>query len=302
MKKLSLIFMLLLFSFAQTNLAFADAAEGDVLLILGENLNETQKKTVLAELNPPKDALEVIVTNQEEHQYLGNYISKAQIGTKALSSATITIGKKGSGISVTTNHINWVSNDMYTNALITAGVKDATIHITAPFDVSGTAALTGLIKAYEVATDYVIPEEQKQVANEEMVKTAQLAEELGADETNSLMTNIKEEIAKQKPKTEEEVQTIVQNASEQAGITLTDAQTQSLVDLFNKIKDLNIDWNAVGEQLTLAKEKFTNFIESEQGQTLINNVKEFFTTVWDAIKGFFGSVTDGDTPSETTTP
>ena len=29
---------------------------------------------------------------------------------------------------------------MYTNALITAGVKDAEIQITAPFKVSGTAA------------------------------------------------------------------------------------------------------------------------------------------------------------------
>lgn len=291
MKKITMMFMVALLMFSQSALVFADAAEGDVILILGEDLNDTQKSTVLGELQPPENALEVIVTNKEEHQYLGNYISKAQIGTKALSSATITIGKKGSGLSVQTSHINWVSDDMYVNALITAGVKDAIIHITAPFDVSGTAALTGIIKAYEVSTGEIIPEEQKQVANEEMVKTAKLAEELGADETNSLMTNIKEEIAAQKPQTEEEVKAIVQTAAEQTGITLTEAQTQSLVDLFNKIKDLNIDWNAVGEQLNKAKETFTNFIESEQGQGLINAVKEFFAAVWDVIKGWFGSDT-----------
>ena len=49
-------------------------------------------------------------------------------------------------------NINWVTDAMYTNALITAGVKDAEIQITAPFKVSGTAALTGLMKAYETAS------------------------------------------------------------------------------------------------------------------------------------------------------
>ena len=39
---------------------------------------------------------------------------------------------------------------MYINALATAGVKDASVYVTAPFSVSGTPALTGIIKAYEV--------------------------------------------------------------------------------------------------------------------------------------------------------
>ena len=58
-------------------------------------------------------------------------------------------------------NINWVTDAMYTNALITAGVKDAEIQITAPFKVSGTAALTGLMKAYETASNKQIPEEVK---------------------------------------------------------------------------------------------------------------------------------------------
>ncbi|MGQ3339185.1 DUF1002 domain-containing protein, partial [Staphylococcus aureus] len=74
----------------------------------------------------------------------------SQIGTKAISSASITLGEKDSGLNITTNNINWVTDEMYTNALITAGVKDAKIYITAPFEVSGTAALTGILKAYEV--------------------------------------------------------------------------------------------------------------------------------------------------------
>ena len=59
----------------------------------------------------------------------------------------ITYTKPGSGHIVRSKNINSITDAMYTNALITAGVKDAEIQITAPFKVSGTAALTGLMKA-----------------------------------------------------------------------------------------------------------------------------------------------------------
>ena len=129
----------------------ADASVGDVIVTLGEDLSEKQKQNLLEEMEAPKDALTVTVSNEEEHKYLGDYISNALIGTRALSSSSITIGEKDAGLSVETQNINWVTDEMYANALITAGVKDADIYVTAPTEVSGTAALTGLIKAYELA-------------------------------------------------------------------------------------------------------------------------------------------------------
>ncbi len=139
----------------------ADAAPGDVIVTLGEDLTNEQKKQILSEMGVSEDIEPVYVSNKEEHQYLGKYISKAQIGSRAISSSKITIGEKGSGVNVETNNITWVSEEMYANALITAGVKDADVYVTAPFNVSGTAALTGIIKAYEISADIEIPEEQK---------------------------------------------------------------------------------------------------------------------------------------------
>ena len=142
---------------------------------------------------------------------------------------------------------------MYINALATAGVKDAEIYVTAPFEVSGTAALTGIIKAYEMTSDKAIPEDVKQAANEEMVTAAELGDQIGTEEASSLITKIKEEMSQNTPQTETEVKEIVEQSANDLGITLTDEQRQSLIDLFNKLKELNIDWNAVGEQLTEAK-------------------------------------------------
>ena len=269
--------------------AYADAAEGDVIIILGKDLTNDQKVKVLADLEAPNGATELTVTNEEEHKYLGSYLSKAQIGSRALSSAKIVIGKSGSGLSVTTNHINWVTNDMYLNAMITAGVKDAHVTITAPFDVSGTAALTGIIKAYETTTDTEIPEEQKQVANEEIVKTAKLSDSIGAEETTTLMTNIKEQLAENQPQTREAMQSLVEDTANNLNIAIPEAQLNGLVDLFMNMKDANINWDAVGEQLDQVKQQFTDFIESETGQGIIAGIKNFFVGLIDAIKGWLSS-------------
>ena len=56
------------------------------------------------------------------------------------------------GITVETHNIDWVTGDMYRGALLTAGIYDANIIVAAPFDVSGTAALLGIYKAYEDIT------------------------------------------------------------------------------------------------------------------------------------------------------
>lgn len=269
--------------------AHADAVVGDVLVTLGEDLTSDQKQQLLKEMEVTSDIEPIYVTNQEEHQYLGNYISKSQIGSRAISSSKITIGKKGSGLNVETNNITWVSEEMYANALITAGVKDADIYVTAPFDVSGTAALTGLIKAYEISSEIEIPEEQKLVANEEMVKTAELGDKVGMEKATELMSKIKEEIAKNPPETEEDLRALIQRIAEQLGIQLTDEELNGLVSLFNRMKDLNIDWDQVTSQLAKVRDNLGEFLNREDTQSFIQRVIDFFISVIDSMKSWFKS-------------
>ncbi|MGM0874059.1 MAG: DUF1002 domain-containing protein [Bacillota bacterium] len=280
--------LLAVFLFAFPSLSQADAVVGDMIITLGENLTEQQKQELLKEMNATEDNQIITVSNEEEHKYLGDYIPKATIGTKAISSTSITIKEQGAGLEVSTKNINWVTDEMYLNALMTAGVKDATIYVTAPFEVSGTAALTGLIKAYEISSDEVIPEDVKQVANEELVTTAKLGDEVGAENASALMAKIKDEIAKNGvPETDADLRALIENAAKELGITLSEADINSLIDLFNKMKDINIDWNQVGQQLDQAKDKISNFLNSEEGQTFLQQVKEFFIALWNAIISIF---------------
>ncbi|KOR81743.1 MULTISPECIES: DUF1002 domain-containing protein [Peribacillus] len=267
--------------------AFADAAVGEMIVTLGENLTNEQKNMILSEMKAPNDVEVLTVTNAEEHEYLGDYIASRLIGTKAISSSAITLEEKGTGLKLESKNINWVSDEMYINALATAGVKDATVYVTAPIPVSGTAALTGVIKAYEISADKKIPEDVKQAANEEMVKTAKLGDEIGTEEASALVTKIKEEMAANPPANTEEVREVVESSAKDLGIALNEDQVQSLIDLFNKLKELNIDWNAVGDQLTAAKDKLSNFLESEEGQSFLDKLKEVFSSLIDAIKSLF---------------
>ncbi|MCA0171033.1 DUF1002 domain-containing protein [Bacillus sp. RAR_GA_16] len=269
--------------------SFADASVGDVIVTLGEDLSEGQKQTLLEEMNAPEDVMTVTVSNEEEHKYLGNYISKALIGTRALSSSSITIGEKNAGLSVETKNINWVTDEMYANALITAGVKDADIYVTAPTEVSGTAALTGLIKAYELSSDEAIPEEQKQVANEELVTTAKLSDSIGADKATELMTKIKDDIASNPPETEEDLKTRIKQIASDSGIELTQEELDGLVALFNRMKNLDIDWDQMKSQLENARENLDEFLNKDETQSFIQKIIDFFIALIDGIKGVFQS-------------
>ena len=287
MKQKILAFTLSMGLVAMPLSVLADSVPGETIVTLGQNLTETQKKALLSEMGAPADARTVTVSNQEEHKYLDGTVPKAQIGTRALSSAMITIGEKNTGIIVQTNNISWVSNAMNTNALITAGLKDANIVITAPFEVSGTAALTGIMKAYELSSGEAIPEEVKKVANEEMVKTAKLADTVGNEKAVQLVAQVKEEIAKNPNMTTDELKDLVNRLAGELGINLTSDQMASLMALFEKMKDLNINWDQVGNQLTKAKEQISDFLNSEQGQSFIQKLKDFFSALFDAILSFF---------------
>jgi uncharacterized protein YpuA (DUF1002 family) len=286
MKRLLILLLAGLISLYPTH-SLADMAEGDMIVTLGENLTEEQKSNLLEEMGAPADVQIVTVTNQEEHQYLGKYIANSLIGTKAISSSAITIAPTGTGVKVKTKNINWVTDEMYVNALITAGVKDANIYITAPISVSGTAALTGIIKAYEISADKTIPENVKQAANEEMVETAKLGDSIGAENAAALIAKVKEEIAKNKPKNDAELQSMIEQAAKDLNVNLSDAEIKSLMDFFNKLLDLNIDWNQISDQLTKAKDQISKFLQSNEGQGFLEKLKQFFIWLIAAIKSIF---------------
>src|SRR5699024_4032233 len=67
--------------------------------------------------------------------------------------------------------------------------------------------------------------------------------------TSDIISDIKVQINEQNPQTTEEIEQIVRDALENAGITISDELFQRLVDLFDKMKDLDIDWGQVANSI-----------------------------------------------------
>lgn len=271
-----------------SQVAQADSAPGDVVITLGKDLTQEQKDALLEKMGADEKAMILDVTNEEEEKYLGKLLPKTKIGTRAISSVKITIGNEGDGVDVHSDNINWVTEDMYKNAMVTGGVTDASVEVMAPFSVSGTAALTGIFKAYESTTDTKISEEQKEVANEELITTAKLGDSIGSENAVELMELTKAALAEQNPKTPEEIEQIVQNAAKEKGIELTNEEQENIVGLLGNIKDAGVDFNLLKDEISAAtKEKVNSILNSEETKGLIAKLGDFFATVVETIKGWF---------------
>lgn len=268
--------------------AYADAAVGDQIVTIGTNLDAQQRQEVLNYFGANDNAQIIDVDISEERQYLSGKVPDAQIGNSTNSCAMITYTTKGSGVNVTTHNINYVTPDAYKSAIITAGINDADVQITAPIEVSGTGALTGIMKAYEVSSGEPISEDVKQAATQELVTNSELGQEIGDEQANDLINTIKTEIAENAPENAEEAQSLLDRVLSELGITLTDEQYQQLLDLINQFSQLDINWDSIADSVSGLIGQASDYLHSEEGQGFLAKLQELVNNFFDWIRGIFG--------------
>ena len=222
-------------------------------IAFGQNLKSSEKATVLAGFGITEADLAnyktVEVTNQEEHDYLGDYIASNVIGTRALSSVMVVKTESGTGIHVTTQNINYCTSGMYCNALLTAGLQDADVKVVAPFTISGTSALVGAMKAYSAMTGQDISEDTRDAATDELVTTAEIAESVGdSEKVEQLVAAVKQEIFSDGQTSRDDIVNTIEECSQKLDVSLTQAQKDQLTDLMVKISKQDIDVDALKEQ------------------------------------------------------
>lgn len=262
-------------------------------LALGADLNDSQRATILSIMGIDAANLSdydvVYVTNAEEHQYLDSYISSSQIGTRSLSSVVIVQRDKGSGLNISTTNINYCTVGMYKNALTTAGVTDADIIVAGPTPISGTAALVGVLKAYQEMTGKEISDSVVDTALNELVLTGQLEESLKGvsdAEVEEFIAYIKALIAKDDLTDDEGINGAIDEACEKYGVTLSDDERQQIVDLVKKINSLGIDLNGLVDYAESLYNSFKNGDSSSSG-SIAAVVGGFFKSVFSSVGDFF---------------
>ena len=251
---------------------------------LGADLNQEERATVLRLLGISEEDLNnytvTTVTNADEHEYLDSYLSSSIIGSRALSSVMVEGTAEGSGINVTTSNITYCTPGMYENALATAGIENADIKVAGPFNISGTAALVGAIKAYENMTGEEVKKENADTATNELVVTGQVAENVGDQEkAEQLSGAVKGEVVEGNATTTEEIGNVVDQAAQEMEVNLSEEDRQAIIDLMKKINDLNLNIDSL-------KEQASNLYDQIAGLDLNLNIDE------EQVKGFFEKILD----------
>ena len=261
---------------------------GEQRVVLGADLNADQRAQVLATFGlVPGHVPELTVTIEEERAHLQDLLPASVIGTRSISSIYIMITEAGSGLDITVSNINWLTEEIFTNALVTAGITDARVIITAPVPVSGTAALTGIYRAFEDITGEALPAEAKQIGIEEAILTGQLADELGnSEDIAALINELKLIIDEIRTMTDEEVRQEIQNLAVEFNIALTDAQTEQILRLARSLQ--NLDLGALQSTLEAIAGNLGRLAGIGQAASgFWGTVTDFFSNTGNAIGSFF---------------
>lgn len=216
-------------------------ADGTKVVTLGADLTQDQKNTMMKYFKADSSQVQVItVTNQDERALLGNYVPSEQIGTRTLSCAYVKPTQSG-GIKVRTANLNYVTCNMIATALSTAGVNNCEVVAACPYEVSGTGALTGVMKAYESASGQALDSTKKDLAAKEVVVTGDVAQQVGQDNATNIINQAKLQIIGDNIQNADEIYNIVNNIAVQNGVTLTQDELDTIVSLLQQIAQQNYD-------------------------------------------------------------
>lgn len=270
----------------------ADSVEVKPYIAFGADLNSSQKRTVMKQLEVTNEELadyEVIeVTNKDEHKYLDSYLDAAVIGTRALSSVKIEEADAGSGVHVEAHNITFCTEEMYTNALVTAGISDASVTVAAPFNISGTAALVGAMKAYGTMTGQDVDSDNADAATNELVYTGELGESIGKDKASQFVALVKDKVVCEGLSSEEDILEAIDDAAKELDITLSKEQKTKMSSLMKKISDLDLSVDTIQSQAKGIYDKLKNLdIDLSQAEGIWEKICDFFAELFARIAEFF---------------
>ncbi|MBO0471040.1 DUF1002 domain-containing protein [Enterococcus sp. DIV0242_7C1] len=211
------------------------------------------------------------------------------------SSVRMETQKKGSGITVdiaTPENITKITAAQYQNAALTAGISDAKLTVASAVPIDGSGALAGVYKIVEESGG-IINRDRVGVAQDEMDVLSKITEEnkdkegYSDEALNAAQEEAKKELAAKTADgtklTKEDIQQAVDNALKSQGIqdVMTSDQVNELTTLMSDMKDKNIFDDFVNQlDLTKTKEQL-----QEKSKGLWENIKSFFSGLWDSITG-----------------
>ena len=257
MKKLIFCILALLLL---TTAAFA--VPGDSCVVLGEELTLGETDGIFTALGVERGtAIELALSRPDAETYFSDVPEKA-----ASVGVFVRIRSGGEGLSLSLSNITGAETAIAA-ALTAAGAL---------------AILPAVFKAYETLTCQPLDPEAKETAAAALREADALSGELDTSKLEELlgaMTDFFDELA---ALSDDELRERIRSIAAEHGMTLNDAQTQQLADLFRKIQSLG------GSNFAERMQDLPGTVEKirESGESALSTAG----TVWDSIRGFFQRV------------
>ncbi|MCR1949801.1 MULTISPECIES: DUF1002 domain-containing protein [unclassified Clostridium] len=270
--------------------SFTVQAQNNERVTFGIDLTDAQESEMLKEFGVKENEVSIDrITNEDIIKQLGldpNDQSNYQGG--CYSSSYVKLTNNG-GIHVTAKNLTEVTPLMLSNALVTSGVTNAEVKASSPFHVTGTSALSGILKGFEAVKGEELSLKNKKTAQEEIETTSDLGEEIGYDEAAKVINDVKTKVIKESPKNSEEISKIVETVTNNYTVEISDEQKEQIKALMANINDLDIDYDNVKDTL--------KNIGNQISEALKNSGKDiqdsgFFQRLFDAIGNFFSKFLD----------
>lgn len=276
--------LILIIALCLMMLPSAFAEEGGACVVVGADLSEDQINQVYSVFGIARGSVpELKVTNAEERTYLVGLVDESVIGHNSISCVFVRLLPTGAGMDVRTNNITWCTGNMYVSALSTAGISDAQIVVAAPFPVSGTAALTGIYKAYEYMTGRNIAENAKQVSTEELTVTGDLSDLIGSDEATAIIGELKLILDETKNMTDDQLRSTIKDIAREYGVVLDESEMNMIIQLCRKLEKLDV--NGIMERVNGIQDTIKKLSETkEKVDGFAGNVSRFFSNVVSFLK------------------
>lgn len=289
MKRLLSMLLALMLLGSLGTAAFADEVKQS-RAVIGADLDQNQLAAVYEHFGLKQgDVPELKITNTEEREYLEGYVDEAIIGTRSISCVYVELLTEGSGMNVTTSNITWCTPEMYISALATAGITDAKIIVAAPFEVSGTAALSGVYKAYEDMTGQELDGVAKLISTQELTITGELAAEIGSMDSTMIVNELKKILSYTENMSDEELTEQINEIAKRFKVTLNQNQIDQLITLCRSFEKLDPDAMKARveevqrtlQKVSDAKTEVVGFIQ-KIGK-VITSVSDFFSRIGDML-------------------
>ena len=286
MKRSLIILLCLCLCLSPAGTALADAPAGQARAVIAADLTEEQITQVYELFGVKRGSVtELAITNEEERQYLDDLVDEALIGTHAISCVYLELLSPGEGLQIETHHLTWCSREMILSALVTAGIDDAKIIVAAPFDVSGTAALSGVYKAYEDMSGQPMDDVSKLVSTQELVVTGDLAEEIGSYDAVTIVNELKLLLSETRTMSDESLAEEIRSLAEEYKVPLKDSQIEQLITLCRSLEKLDAEALRAKVQeaqdtikrLAQAREKAGGILKT--AESIFQSVRDFFRRI-----------------------